>query len=58
MMQCSYVGDVMTTDVVAVPPDMPYKAVADLLVHYGVSAAPVVHLLRLTPDRTARSTPR
>jgi CBS domain-containing protein len=37
-----YVGDVMTTDVVTVPPDMPYKAVADLLVQHGVSAVPVV----------------
>jgi CBS domain-containing protein len=37
-----YVGDVMTTDVVTVPPDMPYKAVADLLVERRVSAVPVV----------------
>jgi CBS domain-containing protein len=37
-----YVGDVMTRDVVSVPPDMPYKAVADLLVQHGVSAVPVV----------------
>jgi CBS domain-containing protein len=36
-----YVGDVMTADVVTVPPDMPYKAVADLLVEQCVSAVPV-----------------
>jgi CBS domain-containing protein len=32
----------MTTDVVTVPPDMAYKAVADVLVQHGVSAVPVV----------------
>lgn len=37
-----YVGDVMTTNVVTVTPDLPYKAVADLLVQHGVSAVPVV----------------
>lgn len=37
-----YVGDMMTTDVVTVPPEMPYKLVADLLVRRGVSAVPVV----------------
>ena len=37
-----YVGDVMTTDGVTVPPGLPYKAVADLLVQRGVSAVPVV----------------
>ena len=39
-----YVGDVMTTKVVTVAPDMPYKAVADLLVGHGLSAVPVVDL--------------
>lgn len=37
-----YVSDVMTTKVVTVPPNMPYKPVADLLVQHGVSAVPVV----------------
>ena len=37
-----YVGEVMTRDVVTVPPDLPYKLVADLLVRRGVSAVPVV----------------
>lgn len=37
-----YVSDVMTTDVITAPPNMPYKAVADLLVQHGISAVPVV----------------
>jgi CBS domain-containing protein len=37
-----YVGDVMTSPVVAVPADMGYEALADLLVERAVSAVPVV----------------
>lgn len=37
-----YVGDVMTVDVATVPPELGYKAVADLLVERSVSAVPVV----------------
>ncbi len=36
------VGDVMTTDVVTVKADTPYKDVVETLVRHGVSAAPVV----------------
>jgi CBS-domain-containing membrane protein len=37
-----YVGDVMTREVISVPADLGYKAVADLLVRYSISAVPVV----------------
>jgi CBS domain-containing protein len=36
------VRDVMSSPVVCVPPDMPLKEVADLLVRHGISAVPVV----------------
>jgi CBS domain-containing protein len=37
-----YVGDVMTRDVVTVSPATGYKEIADLLVHWSISAVPVV----------------
>jgi CBS-domain-containing membrane protein len=43
------VDDVMTTAVVTVPPDAPYRAVVDLLVSHRFSAVPVVdEFLRVT----------
>jgi CBS domain-containing protein len=36
------IRDVMSSPVVCVPPDMPLKDVASLLVHQGISAVPVV----------------
>jgi CBS domain-containing protein len=36
------VREVMSSPVVCVPPDMPLKEVADLLVRHGISAVPVV----------------
>jgi CBS-domain-containing membrane protein len=37
-----YVGDVMTRDVVSVDSTTGYKEIADLMVHHGISAVPVV----------------
>jgi hypothetical protein len=37
------VGSVMTADVVAVHPEMPFKGVAERLVDAGVSGLPVIH---------------
>ena len=36
------IREIMTTDVVTVPPDAPYKTVVELLVHNDVSGLPVV----------------